>query len=227
MRRQRGGSKSFCDTNSFSATKIMLKIYLARHGQDRDNASGILNGRRDEPLTELGLEQAKTLAKEIVVAKLSFDVTYSSPLRRAYVTAQTITDALGIAKPIIMPDLIERDFGVMTGKLTKDIAKLCSPEILQADPITYFLSPEGAETFPDLMKRGRRIIKEIQERHKDGSILLVGHGDFGKMIYAAYYNLDWKSVLRMFHFGNSELLLLSEDSSPEEARVFHFQQYNH
>ena len=71
------------------------------------------------------------------------------------------------------------------------------------------------------------MIKEIQEKYKDGNVLLVAHGDFGKMIYAAYYNLDWKSVLLMFHFGNSELLLLSEDSSPEEAHVFKFKQYNH
>ncbi|MDE2019460.1 MAG: histidine phosphatase family protein [Patescibacteria group bacterium] len=205
----------------------MLKIYLARHGQDKDNASGILNGYRDEPLTELGLEQAKTLAKEIVAAGLHFDAVYSSPLRRAYTTAETITDALGIAKPVVMQDLIERDFGIMTGKATKDITKLCAPDILQADPITYFLSPEGAETFQDLIERGKRVIKEIQEKYKDGNVLLVAHGDFGKMIYAAYYNLDWKSVLLMFHFGNSELLLLSEDSSPEEAHVFKFKQYNH
>jgi broad specificity phosphatase PhoE len=205
----------------------MLKIYLARHGQDGDNANGILNGHRDEPLTELGLEQARTLAKEIVTASLTFDAVYSSPLKRAYVTAETITDTLGIAKPIVMQDLIERDFGIMTGKFTKDITKLCAPDILQANPITYFLSSEGAETFPDLVERGKRVISEIQKRHKDGNILLVAHGDFGKMIYAAYYNLDWKSVLLMFHFGNSELLLLSEGSSPEEAHVFHFQQYNH
>jgi broad specificity phosphatase PhoE len=204
----------------------MLKIYLVRHGQDRDNANGILNGHRDEPLTELGLEQARTLAKEIVAARLTFDAVYSSPLKRAYVTAETITNALDIAKPIVMSDLIERDFGVMTGKFTKDIIKLCAPDILQGEFITYFLSPEGAETFPDLVERGRRVLNEIREKHKDGNVLLVAHGDFGKMIYAAYYNLDWKSVLLMFHFGNSELLLLSEDSSPEAAHVFQFQQFN-
>ena len=205
----------------------MLKIYLARHGQDQDNATGVLNGHRDEPLTELGIEQARNLAREIVAASLTFDAVYSSPLRRSYVTAETITDALHIAKPIVMPNLIERDFGIMTGKLTKDISLLCAPDILQADPITYFLSSEGAETFPDLIERGKQVINEIKERHQDGNILLVAHGDFGKMIYAAYYNLDWRSVLLMFHFGNSELLLLSADSSPEDAHIFQFKQYNH
>ncbi|MCL4391767.1 histidine phosphatase family protein [Patescibacteria group bacterium] len=205
----------------------MLKIYLARHGQDKDNAAGILNGRRDELLTELGWEQARTLAAEIKSANLSFDAVYTSPLKRAETTARTVTDALGVAPPIVMPNLIERNFGIMTGKLVKDIAALCAPNIIQADIITYFLSPKGAETFPDLIERGKKVIEEVQHRHKDGNILLVGHGDMGKMIYAAYYHLDWRSVLTMFHFGNSELLLLSEDSPSDAAHVFTFKQFNH
>ena len=32
----------------------MLKIYIARHGQNEDNANGILNGHRDLPLTDIG-----------------------------------------------------------------------------------------------------------------------------------------------------------------------------
>ena len=205
----------------------MLRIYLARHGQDKDNAAGILNGRRNELLTELGWEQARTLAREIKDAHLTFDAVYTSPLQRAEATARIVTDALGVAPPIVMPNLIERNFGIMTGKLVKDIAALCAPNIIQADIITYFLSPKGAETFPDLIERGKKVIEEVQHRHKDGNILLVGHGDMGKMIYAAYYHLDWRSVLTMFHFGNSELLLLSEDSPSDAAHVFTFKQFNH
>ncbi len=33
----------------------MLTIYVARHGQDKDNEAGILNGRRDMPLTLKGI----------------------------------------------------------------------------------------------------------------------------------------------------------------------------
>ena len=55
----------------------MLNIYLARHGQDVDNANGILNGRRDMPLTEVGIAQAKALAENIKSLGISFDVIYS------------------------------------------------------------------------------------------------------------------------------------------------------
>jgi len=205
----------------------MLRIYLTRHGQDEDNAKGILNGRRNESLTSLGVEQANKLAQEIKGAGFTFDAVYSSPLLRAYNTAKVVTEALNLEKPTIMKDLVERDFGVMTGKAVKDIEDLCAPNIIKANPIVYFLSPEGAETFPQLMERGKRVIAWVEEHHNDGNILLVSHGDTGKMIYAAYYNLDWKQVLTMFHFGNSELLLFSKDSNPEQAHVFQFEQYNH
>ena len=204
----------------------MLKIYLVRHGQDQDNANKILNGRRDTPLTKKGLEQAQELAEKIKETGISFSALYSSPLKRAYKTASTITNALGLKNPIELQDLIERDFGVMTGKPVDSIKKLCSPDIIQADVICYFLSPQFSETFPQLIVRATKLLGELKNNHQDGNVLMVTHGDIGKMIYAAYYNLGWKEVLTMFHFGNCDLLELSKESSPENAHVFKTKQHN-
>jgi probable phosphoglycerate mutase len=123
--------------------------------------------------------------------------------------------------------LIERDFGSMTGQPAADIEKLCAPDIIKTETITYFLSPAGAETFPELISRAKKLLQAITEEHTDGNILLVTHGDFGKMIYAAYYDLEWQTILTLFHFGNSELLLLAADSKPEEAHIFKIAQFNH
>lgn len=205
----------------------MLKIYLARHGQDQDNANKVLNGRRDEPLTDLGISQANQLAQKIKEADLKFDAIYSSPLQRAHKTAQIISGVLDLSDPIKSDYLIERDFGVMAGQHKSDVEKLCAPaDILKTDTIIYFLSPEGAETFPQLMERAKEFLNFIESKHQDGSILLVTHGDTGKMIYAAYYQLDWLETLKMFHFGNSELLLLARDSKPEDSHVFKIEQFN-
>lgn len=207
-----------------------LKIYLARHGQDEDNVNGILNGQRDQPLTEKGIEQAKEVAQKIKAANIIFEKVYSSPLQRAYKTAEIITDTLGIEKPVKMETLIERNFGEMTGQSNKNIKERCAPDILETETVTYFLSPKGAETFPDLIERAEKVIREIEFNHKTGNILLVTHGDIGKMIYAEYFKLtkedDWKKVLKAFHFGNSDLLLLAQDSKPEDSPVFRIKQYN-
>ncbi len=205
----------------------MLKIYLTRHGQNADNVAGILNGHRDEPLTVIGLEQASEIAQKIKDAGLVFDAMYSSPLSRALQTAQIISQTIASPGPQEEPLLIERNFGVMTGEKIADIEKLCAPNIIKTGVITYFLNPKGAETFPDLIARATILLEKIRAQYSNGNILLVTHGDMGKMIYAKYYNLDWKEVLTQFHFGNCDLLLLSPDSPVGETHVFKIIQHNH
>ncbi len=140
----------------------MKKIYIARHGQNEDNANGILNGHRDKPLTLLGILQAENLAQEIKELEINFEYIFCSPLDRAYTTAKIIADAQNMELELLT-----------------------------------------------------------------GNILLVCHGDIGKMIYATFYDLDWKEVLENFHFGNSELLLLQKDSHPDHRHVVKHKQYNH
>jgi len=133
---------------------MSVEIFIARHGQNQDNAQGILNGHRDMPLTDLGKEQARELGEAIKSAALQFDAVYSSPLARAFETAEIISQVAGTPRPLVYDQLIERDFGVLTGEPADKIEELCQPDIIKTDTITYFLSPEGAETFPQLVERG-------------------------------------------------------------------------
>jgi broad specificity phosphatase PhoE len=204
----------------------MLRIYLVRHGQNKDNAAGILDGHRDEPLTTVGIAQAHEIASKIESTGITFDHVYTSPLQRAAKTTQIICTTLHLTKPEVMPGLIERDFGVMAGKSQSMIEELCAPDLLKTATVTYFLCPEGAETFPQLLARAKDVLTEIQANHKDGNVLLVTHGDLGKMIYAAYYSLDWLVVLKLFHFGNSNMLEFSPESHPIDTHVHKVTQYN-
>jgi len=126
---------------------MVLNIYVARHGQDQDNSNGILNGHRDEPLTELGRQQAKDVAIKMLQAGFTLESTskstsandsykkvvlsavYSSPLQRAFETANIFVDILSNNTPQqkvqILDDLIERDFGIMTGQPTSSIIEKC------------------------------------------------------------------------------------------------------
>ena len=168
-----------------------LNIYLARHGQDQDNAASILNGHRNQPLTSIGIRQASTVAEKIRSAGLTFDAIYSSPLQRAHQTALIIASegqCLGSecrnrksacdseSAVQVMDQLIERDFGIMTGVPAKEIRSRCSGpgELLLTDTISYFLKPEGAETFPDLIERANGVIEDIRQQHegRDESVLL-------------------------------------------------------
>lgn len=183
----------------------MSTIFIVRHGQDEDNANGVLNGRRDTPLTELGRNQAKTVA-----AKLNdhhIDVIYCSPLKRARQTAEIIARELGIQTVVPHQDLIEREFGIMTGKLVSDIPKICK-RIFAGDRVNYFLEEEGAEDFPTLIARGQTVLQDIQSKHSNANVVIVTHGDIGKMIRAVYHGWTWEEALRTPYFDNTGVLEL-------------------
>src|SRR5690242_2861972 len=96
-----------------------MHLLFVRHGQDEDNAARILNGQRNRPLTVLGRQQAKHAARRLSV--LAPDFIYTSPLTRAYETAMIIAELLGVRNVTNVPGLVERDFGVLTGKSYDDI----------------------------------------------------------------------------------------------------------
>jgi len=205
----------------------MTIIYIARHGQNEDNAEGILNGHRDKPLTAIGRGQAKELGVALKGSALSFSTVYSSPLSRAFETAEIATEIAGLKPPNVHELLIERDFGIMSGKRTDQIEEICGTSVIKTDTITYFLDPEGAETFPQLLERAETLLIELKEKHPDETLLLVTHGDIGKMLYAQFYGLPWKSVLTDFHFGNCELLPLKEGADPNKPHIVSIKQHNH
>lgn len=185
----------------------MSKIFLVRHGQDTDNAAGILNGRRDTELTELGRKQAGQVAEKL--RDNDVQIIYASPLKRAYKTARIIAEILKIDEVVADEHLIEREFGILTGKPVADIPKY-TDKILPTEQVNYFLEVEGAEDFPTLLDRGRKILQEIRERHPDKNILIVTHGDIGKMIRAVYHGWTWEEGLKTPYFENTGVLELSE-----------------
>ncbi len=183
----------------------MPTIYVVRHGQDEDNAAGILNGHRDRPLTELGRAQARAAA--VTFVERSITTIYTSPLQRARQTATIIAEHLGIAPVVPLPELVERDFGILTGKPSVDIPRYSS-KTLQSDHVLYFLEGEGVEQFPNVYERAQRILLKMRDLHPHEHIMLVTHGDTGKMLWAAHHGVHWRSGLAQPHFVNAGVLEL-------------------
>jgi broad specificity phosphatase PhoE len=183
----------------------MGKILIVRHGQDEDNANLILNGRRDKPLTDVGRKQAEKVAQKL--KPLEINIIYSSPLLRAYQTAEIIAQKIGIKKIIKNTNLVERDFGVLTGRPLTDIPKF-SKNILEIGKIKYFLDAKGAESFESVYQRAQKVLKEINSKHKNANILIVAHSDIGKMIRAVYRTWTWEKGLKMPYFDNAGVIEL-------------------
>lgn len=62
-----------------------LSVTLVRHAQSEDNATGILAGHKDTPLSVLGQAQARALGRAFQWVELQ--AVYSSDLMRARDTA--------------------------------------------------------------------------------------------------------------------------------------------
>ncbi|MFA6534602.1 MAG: histidine phosphatase family protein [Patescibacteria group bacterium] len=168
------------------------KIYLIRHGQDEDNARGILNGHRNKPLTKLGVRQAKAAAEKLKNKKI--EVVISSPLRRAEQTADIISKLLGIKKVYLEADLREREFGILTGKLVKEIP-LHADAYLRINKSVYFTKGKGVESFAATLKRAKNILKNIRKAYIGKNLLIVSHGDLCCMMLASERQISWKKGL--------------------------------
>jgi len=185
----------------------MGKIYLVRHGQSADNAARILGGRRDSVLTELGIKQAQDIAERLL--REDIDLIYSSPLKRALGTASIIAEKLKIKNIEVDARLMERDFGVLSGRPYVDI-KTMADEIVDVEGMEYFLNAENAEDFPTLLLRGKEVIDEIRSKHANNNVLIATHGDIGKMIRAAYNGWTWEEGLQTHNFNNTDVFELTQ-----------------
>lgn len=183
----------------------MPKIFVVRHGQDTDNVKHIMNGHRSTSLTDLGREQAAEAGQKLVeqdIVKI-----YVSPLPRCVQTAGIIADIINLPEAEPLDDLIERDFGIFTG-VSADKIKEMTDDYLVTDQVDYFLSGEGVEKFPAAYERALKVLSFIEHKHPNENILLVTHGDFGKMLRAAFYGWTWEEGLTTPYFANTEILIL-------------------
>lgn len=58
--------------------------------------------------------------------------------------------------------------------------------------------------------RTREALAEIQDRHPDKNILMVTHGDTGKVLRAVYHGWTWEDGLKKPYFENTGVLELRE-----------------
>lgn len=149
-----------------------MVFYLARHGETQWNRLGLLQGQLESELTELGREQAKTLALSL----LDKDIThiFSSSLSRAKETAEICAEL--ITQPVsTLEHLVERHFGHLQGMSFDELKKDPKYDSLWTDSIAF--EPEGGESADASAKRLLNSLTEIAARDVGSQILCVSHGD--------------------------------------------------
>jgi broad specificity phosphatase PhoE len=156
----------------------LQELLLVRHGQSTANAKGIWQGQMEFPISERGRVQAGLAGRGL--SGEPFEGVYSSPLSRAFETAEIIRDRARFAGEVVPVDgLSERHGGILEGHTWAEQEQR-NPELAKkflAIPEEERWALVGAETDEEVIARFEEALSSIRALHPGGSrIVVVSHG---------------------------------------------------
>ena len=149
----------------------MTTILLARHGETDWNREGRFQGWADPPLNATGRAQAVDLSVQLMAEELA--AVYSSPLRRAYETAEVVAASRGL-EPVTVDALREVDVGSWSGLSRTEIEQRFPEQY--ARWLDYGQGWEDGETYEQMVDRVVEALQELAEARDGERILAVTHG---------------------------------------------------
>lgn len=188
-----------------------MKLILVRHGQSAHNIGNEISGGGSDPqLSQHGIEQAKALSKKLDPQKI--DSVYSSPLARAYKTAEILTHH----EKSIHKDrrLVEMQFGAWEGQADSGyrakhpdaftFVGMFSPDYVKYD--------RGAESYEDLITRTRSFMNDIKKKEAGKTVLVVCHGFTIRGILAGLLHLNIADLGAAKNVSFTELIFDEKDN---------------
>lgn len=153
-------------------------VCLVRHGQTDWNMIKRLQGRENVPLNENGHAQAKGVSVFIRDTKnhgVCFAAVCTSPLSRAVVTADYISESLNLGEPYVVEKLIERDYGTLSGLTLDERKRLYPGGERQA---------ENVETVPQAASRMLSAVDDMLEISSRKTVIGVTHGGLINAVFS-------------------------------------------
>lgn len=141
------------------------RLFVVRHGRTGGNANRYV-GWEDEPLDEVGREQAQAVADRL--ADETIDMVYASPLSRALDTARPLAEFHGVELRV-REELKEINYGGYQGVLKSD-------RKLRLRKHHLYDTMPGGESLHDVFRRIERLHGEIEPELRAGrNVAAVGH----------------------------------------------------
>jgi len=170
----------------------MTRIYLTRHGETEWNRQRRFQGSKNSELTEKGILAAELLASR--VEEIDLDCIVSSPLKRAYQTAEIVrgNKKIDILKHEGFQEINLGNFEGMRWDEIEDMHGDILHRITE-DPFNNRY-PNG-ENLMEFYNRVEKALGEVIDRCRNKSVLIVAHGGTIKCIesYIRKFkiNKDW------------------------------------
>jgi 2,3-bisphosphoglycerate-dependent phosphoglycerate mutase len=174
-------------------------LVLVRHGQSEWNLKNLFTGWRDVDLTELGIKEAREAGRKLKAQGLTFDVAYTSALKRAQRTLDLMLEELSLTKIPVTKDqaLNERDYGDLSGLNKDDARKKWGEEQVHQWRRSYDVQPPGGESLKDTVARTLPYyVQEILPAVLRGQRTLVAaHGNSLRALVMVLEKLSQKQIL--------------------------------
>lgn len=166
---------------------MATRVIIVRHGQSSYNAEKRIQGRCDESVvTEKGIEDAQKVGKAL--SNLKIDRIYSSPLQRAYKTAQIIQSAFTSPPPLdTHSQLMEVDLPLWEKCYKKEVAEKYPKEyrLWKEQPHEFkMVLEDGTEHYPvlSLYKQAQNFWNSLLSQHYGETILIIAHNGINRCL---------------------------------------------
>lgn len=156
----------------------MAQLIFVRHGQSLYNLENRFTGILDVALTDSGKAQAKLAGDKLT--GYTFDIAYTSMLKRAQESLQIILSEMKLHIPIVKDKAFnERMYGSLQGLNKAETAKKYGLAQVEIWRRSYDVCPPGGESLLDTYNRVVPYYKaQIEPELKKGqNVLIVAHGN--------------------------------------------------
>lgn len=161
---------------------MQVELLIIRHGQSEADLLGVHEGRADYPLTELGQQQARSMAAYVAEYHPP-DIILASPLLRAKSTAETLREFVDCDLHL-EKDLMEFNNGVLAG-LSREEAQMKYPLPPNGRPV--HIPIEKGESELEFRFRAEKIFHKIMLDYQGyNRVAIVSHGGFISQLIKAF-----------------------------------------
>lgn len=199
-------------------------LVLVRHGQSEWNLKNLFTGWKDPDLTEQGVAEAKAAGRVLREHGYSFDVAFTSELKRAQRTLDIVLAVLHQENLPIVRDraLNERDYGDLTGLNKDDARKRWGEDQVQIWRRSFDIAPPGGESLKDTAARvlpyfHSRILPRVNGGER---VLVVAHGNSLRAVIMELEDLSGEAIIkRELETGVPIVYSLDENGSIKKRQI--------
>jgi 2,3-bisphosphoglycerate-dependent phosphoglycerate mutase len=174
-------------------------LVLTRHGQSEWNLKNLFTGWKDVDLTEVGIAEAKAAGRKLKAQGITFDVGFTSDLKRAQRTMTLMLEEMGQPGIPVVKNvaLNERDYGDLSGLNKDDARERWGAEKVHIWRRSYDVPPPGGESLRDTAARVLPYyIQEILPRVLRGQrVLVTAHGNSLRALLMVLDRLSPKEII--------------------------------